>query len=236
VFEIGNSLREARVRQGIEWTEVELATKIRAKYLRALEDEEFHALPGDTYIKGFLRGYADYLGLDGQLYVDEYSSRYVVDGPYEETPLRRPPRRRRDRGVERRVVVLALLAIAALAALVIVAWKYGGGNPSASTPPVVQKQSHAPAASPAGASALRLKGVGTGSYVEVRRNTRHGMLLLQGTVPRGQVEELSGTRFYLFARHPAGLRVRLGGKPVALPAHRNLKVVITGSSTTRVGG
>jgi hypothetical protein len=68
VFEIGNSLREARVRQQLELAEVELATKIRARYLRALEEESFDVLPAQTYVKGFLRTYADYLGLDGQLY------------------------------------------------------------------------------------------------------------------------------------------------------------------------
>ena len=87
MFEIGNSLREARLRQGLEFVEVEQATKIRGKYLRALEDEQFDILPGQTYVKGFLRTYAEYLGLDGELYVDEYNSRYV---PGEEEPLLRP--------------------------------------------------------------------------------------------------------------------------------------------------
>src|SRR4029077_14779742 len=76
VFEIGNSLREARTRKGLDFPELEQGTKIRAKYLRALEDEAFETLPSATYVKGFLRTYADYLGLDGQLYVDEYNVRY----------------------------------------------------------------------------------------------------------------------------------------------------------------
>ena len=80
MFEIGNSLREARVRQQLELGEIELATKIRSRYLRALEEESFDALPAQTYVKGFLRTYADYLGLDGQLYVDEYNSRFGADG------------------------------------------------------------------------------------------------------------------------------------------------------------
>ena len=92
MFEIGSSLREARVRQDVDFPALEQATKIRAKYLRALEDERFELLPAHTYVKGFLRSYADFLGLDGQLYVDEYNSRYVVGD--EETPLRarRAPR------------------------------------------------------------------------------------------------------------------------------------------------
>jgi len=90
VFEIGNSLREARLRQGLDFPELEQGTKIRGKYLRALEDEQFDVLPAQTYVKGFLRSYAEHLGLDGQLYVDEYNSRFVVGE--EEHPQSRPRR------------------------------------------------------------------------------------------------------------------------------------------------
>ena len=90
VFEIGNSLREARLRRHIEFADAEHGTKIRGKYLRALEDERFELLPSHTYIKGFLRSYAEYLGLDGQLYVDEYNSRYVIGE--EDAPIRSPRR------------------------------------------------------------------------------------------------------------------------------------------------
>ena len=61
-------------------------------------------------------------------------------------------------------------------------------------------------------------------------------LLLQGTVAHGRVERLTGSRFFLFVRRPARLRVQLAGKVVALPAHRNLRVVITPDRTTRVRG
>src|ERR671923_2648230 len=104
MFEIGNSLREARVRQALDFPEIEHATKIRGKYLRALEDENFEQLPGQTYVKGFLRTYADYLGLDGQLYVDEYNSRYVVDHDEPLRPRRVSPRARQHRRVESRVL------------------------------------------------------------------------------------------------------------------------------------
>ena len=53
------------MRQRIDISEVEAETKIRAKYLRALENEEWNLLPGPTYVKSFLRTYADALGLDG---------------------------------------------------------------------------------------------------------------------------------------------------------------------------
>ncbi|HKI93349.1 MAG TPA: helix-turn-helix domain-containing protein [Gaiellaceae bacterium] len=234
MFEIGNSLREVRVRQGLDFTEVELATKVRAKYIRALEEEDFEILPGETYIKGFLRAYADFLGLDGQLYVDEYASRFVLD-TFEEPQPRRPQRRRQDRGVERRIVVAALLGIAAVTALVFVAWRFGGSNTAGSTPAVVRTQGTPQAVAPA-AHELVLRGVGKGSYVEVRRGSAAGRVLLQATVHAGGVQRLTGTRFFLYVRAPAGLQVRLGGESVSLPARRNLRVVVTPTRTTRVTG
>src|SRR5688572_27995017 len=74
--DIGSTLRETRIRKKIDITSVEEATKIRAKYLRALENEEFGLLPGPTYAKTFLRTYAEYLGLDPRLLVEEYSARF----------------------------------------------------------------------------------------------------------------------------------------------------------------
>ncbi len=182
MFEIGNSLREARVRQGLDYAQIELGTKIRSKYIKALEDEQFATLPAQPYVKGFLRTYAEFLGLDGQLYVDEYNSRFVVEGQEDAPPIaRRPPtgRARRDRGVERRIVLLALLGIAGLTALVIVAWKFGGSGPS--TPSVV----HNPPTTTAAPTTLRLTGVNGGTYVEVRRSSATGAVLLQATIPAG---------------------------------------------------
>lgn len=74
--EIGATLREARMRARIDIAEIETATKIRAKYLRALENEEWDLLPGPTFVKTFLRTYAEALGLDAKLLVDEYKLRH----------------------------------------------------------------------------------------------------------------------------------------------------------------
>jgi cytoskeleton protein RodZ len=100
--EIGETLREARMRRRIDMTEVETATKIRGKYLRALENEEWDLLPGPTFVKSFLRTYAEYLGLDARLLVEEYRQRYERPAPPDLTPFsaarrpgRRPPRRAR---------------------------------------------------------------------------------------------------------------------------------------------
>jgi cytoskeleton protein RodZ len=64
--DIGATLREARMRAKIDINEVETRTKIRAKYLRAIENEEWDLLPGDVYVKSFLRTYGDFLGLDSR--------------------------------------------------------------------------------------------------------------------------------------------------------------------------
>jgi cytoskeletal protein RodZ len=68
MFEFGSSLREARVRRGIELAQVAAETRIRRRYLQALEEERFELRPGSVYAKGFLRAYADYLGLESQLF------------------------------------------------------------------------------------------------------------------------------------------------------------------------
>jgi cytoskeleton protein RodZ len=70
--EIGDTLREARMKARIDVSELEAKTKIRAKYLRALENEEWSLLPGPTFVKSFLRTYAQALGLDGKALVEEY--------------------------------------------------------------------------------------------------------------------------------------------------------------------
>jgi hypothetical protein len=198
VFEIGNSLRAARERQGLGYPEIELATKIRGKYIRALEEEDFDAVPGDAYIRGFLRTYADYLGLDGEVYVEEYASRFLTSWRDELPPRRERPRvRRRDRHVERRAVILVLAGIALLTALVFVAWRYGGTSSPAPPLGTQQKQQHS--------RGLTLIGVGRGTYVVVRRSSKSGRILFAGTIANGHHEWFTGTRFYVLARRPSRL-------------------------------
>jgi hypothetical protein len=199
VFEIGYSLKAARERQGIDLTEAELATKIRAKYIRALEEEDFDALPADTYARGFLRTYADYLGLDGEIYVDEYASRFHND-EWDDEPRSvrsRTPRPRRERTIERRAVVLVLAGIALITALVVVAWKFSNDNP----PKTPAFGNHKPVAG------LVLHGVGKGTRIVIRQSSRTGRLLFRGTLTPGRVEPFTGTRFWYHARRPSGVRI-----------------------------
>jgi len=68
------------MRARIDVSEIEAGTKIRAKYLRALENEEWDLLPGPTFVKSFLRTYGQALGLDGRALVEEYKLHYEHSG------------------------------------------------------------------------------------------------------------------------------------------------------------
>ena len=98
--DIGATLREARMRARIDVADVETQTKIRAKYLRALENEEWDLLPGPTYVKSFLRTYAEALDLDAKLLVDEYKLRHERLSEVELQPISAaaPGRERRRTG------------------------------------------------------------------------------------------------------------------------------------------
>jgi len=116
---IGERLREARMRQGLDITEVEVATKIRAKYLRALENDEFVMLPGSTYVRSFLRTYAEYLGLDAQLLVEEYRAQHEPRGEIEPHALAPPARPGRERRVAGPPVAIGPGAVAVAAVLFV---------------------------------------------------------------------------------------------------------------------
>src|ERR1700733_8929987 len=96
--DIGATLREARMRSRIDISEVEVRTKIRAKYLRAMENEEWDMLPGPVYVKSFLRTYSDFLGLDSRMLIDDYRRRYERPADQEPRPIATLGREReRDR-------------------------------------------------------------------------------------------------------------------------------------------
>jgi len=139
---IGDTLREARMRQGLDIADVETRTKIRAKYLRALENEEFAMLPGATFVRTFLRTYAEQLGLDPHRLVDEYRQRHEPHDEPESASLGRPAamRDRDRRGGPRRVgpgaVVLlgVVLVVGILAVLGLTGDDGDGDGDRAATP------------------------------------------------------------------------------------------------------
>jgi cytoskeleton protein RodZ len=137
---IGETLREARMRHHLDIADVESRTKIRAKYLRALENEEFGMLPGPTFVKTFMRTYAEMLGLDPHPLVEEYRATYErrddVDHIQSLGPQVRDRRRRAPRPGPGSVLVLVLAAVvAALVAVGLLTEDDGGGDQTAQPPP-----------------------------------------------------------------------------------------------------
>lgn len=239
MFEIGNSLREARLRQGLDLARVEDDTKIRARYLQALEDERFEVLPAETYVKGFLRTYAEYLGLDGHLYVDEFNSRFAsaVEEPILSSP---PPRRRPTRGTGSGLVVVVLAGIVAVAVLVVVAFAFSNdptADPTAGTnsPPkqatssptssIVQPPPPAPA--PAKPVKLTLRAVRGDCWVTVHRGSATGPVAFSGTIFKGELQRFRAPKLALeFGDAPTeNLNVGVNGHRAALPAGAQLVVV-----------
>jgi len=251
VFEIGNSLREARYRQQLELSEVEQATKIRSRYLQALEEESFEALPAQTYVKGFLRTYADYLGLDGQLYVDEYNSSYGVgeDVPREPVVARRSSVvHQRHRRLERRGVLFALGGIGVVCALFIAAFKFSGGNDNPPIPnlgttttapktaPATKVKRHKPAR-PAKLRFFVLAANGN-CWMDVRNFSSSGPSLYTGTLTLHQFQRfVSGTlyagrfvarRLWINFGNPGNVKAAINGRPVTIPGGgRPVMVLVT---------
>jgi cytoskeleton protein RodZ len=148
--DIGSILREARMHARIDISEIETETKIRAKYLRALENEEWDLLPGPTYVKSFLRTYADALGLDGKLLIEEYKLRHERLSDVELqpiAPLGQRDRRRSPRAAVPRGWLVAVVVVGLVVALYFLGRGGGSdngspaGNTGASTPTQSQPSS-----------------------------------------------------------------------------------------------
>ena len=132
---VGKTLREARKRRKIDLAAVEQATKIRLRYLRALENEEWDVLPGETYVRSFIRTYASYLGLDGVRLAEEHRREVGASRPGERLPRVEPapiaprsPRRSAPRLPPR--VLAALVSAALIAVLVAIGLSSGDDGSS----------------------------------------------------------------------------------------------------------
>jgi cytoskeleton protein RodZ len=244
VFEIGATLREARERQGLELTQVERDLKIRARQLQALEEERFDWLPGEAYTRSFLRTYADYLGLEWQLYLAEYDSRFRrLDDDTPIVPNRRPTRTRPRRGGRRALAVAGVAAVAVVVGLA--AWQLGGGKPptvpvaAPAKPPAVQHRivpkpgprpvahrvaAPKPKSKPAAAPKPRLTGeivlttANGPCWILVRRGSADGKQLYLGIVKPGKTISFRGKRLWVRLGAPAALRTVVNGKVLRLPS------------------
>ena len=236
MFEIGSSLREARIRQDLGFEEMEARTKVRGKYLRHLEEERFDQLPGHAYTKGFLRVYADALGLDGRLYVEEYNSRFVAGEEVGAPRVSRVPAGRQRRSRDRResgTVGIALAAILLVTALVIAAWRFGGHeDPQVEGVNAPASRATAGAASKATQQqvVLTVRAVRGPSFMEVRSGS--GKPLYTGTLEKGQLQRFTKKSLYLSVEKPRNVVVKVDGRVYRLDPTGRLRV----SGATAVSG
>ena len=217
--EIGETLREARMRRRIDMAEVETATKIRAKYLRALESEEWELLPGPTFVKTFLRTYAEYLELDARLLVEEYKQRFERPAGMDITPLNLRKQRRSKRVAPRIgpgvVVVLGIVAL--LGALYLLGVSGGGDDerepPAAvETPAPAKKKAKKSKPERAPARPMRVSIVATGQVYVCMEDSRGRAIVDKETLDAGQRTRTFRGRRFKVTFGTAAARIRQNGK------------------------
>jgi cytoskeletal protein RodZ len=228
MFEIGGSLREARLKRNLSPADVQKAIRIRDRYLQALEEERWDLLPGDAYVKGFLRTYADYLGLDGNLYVEEYNSRFARPDEPAFIPERFAHTGARFGGAGfLRPLVVAGVVVAIVAGLA--AWQLTVSPGKQGAPPTTRSTTttshhttkpkrkthttHVSAALPSHAAVVASRG---NSWLWVRSGGANGPTVYEGTLLQGKTLRVSLKRGPVWIRigDPTSIVVRLGGKQV----------------------
>jgi cytoskeleton protein RodZ len=205
--EIGDQLRETRMRNRIDIADVEAATKIRAKYLRALENEEWELLPGPIFVKTFLRTYADYLGLDARILVEEYRARFERPAAQELTPFGTSlgGRRTRPRGPVPAPWMVVLVGVIALVGALYLLSLWGGDPPDeqeAGRPATTPESTSEPAGDgqkerkrePARRTRARLQIQPTGAVSVCLENAAGDALIRNITLQAGQDSETFRTR------------------------------------------
>jgi cytoskeleton protein RodZ len=224
--DIGATLRDARMRARIDVAEVETQTKIRAKYLRALENEEWDLLPGPTYVKSFLRTYAEALDLDAKLLVDEYKLRHERLSEVELQPISAaaPGReRRRTAPVVPPGAIVVLVFVGLIVALYLL--DPGGNDQPSSAGPAVTQPTRPPATPPpvSASSApprpqrVRLALEATGDvYVCLKAGDR---TLLNGvTLTAGDRTPTFRSRRFRLTLGNNAVRLRVNGRPKVVAA------------------
>lgn len=252
--EIGATLREARMRQRIDISEIEAETKIRAKYLRALENEEWGLLPGPTYVRTFLRTYAEALGLDAKLLLEEYKIRHERPSDHDLMPIA-PPRRRPPtgprRGVPRWAPVAAMLVIL-LAALFALGKSGGGDDDGAPTEASVpasttmtgtarrQRTTTTPTArrkprtTATPANVVRLQLVPTGEVFVCLENASGQTLINGATLRPGSTAGPFRSKRFTMRLGNGNVRLRVNGRTRQVGAGSPMGYIVTKGSVRRV--
>jgi len=193
MFDIGASLKEAREKRGLSADDVQQALRIRERYLTALEEERWELLPGDAYTKGFLRTYAEFLGLNGTLYIDEYNERVASN---EDAPLVPESLAPVERG-KSRILFRTIAGVIAVAAVIAALMAFGSGGTTtanipaaaaAATPPVVVRPgaiAHVRRYVPTKVPTALIRAVHGRSWFSVRVGGANGREIFRGFLNRG---------------------------------------------------
>jgi cytoskeleton protein RodZ len=253
VFEIGSTLREARVRRNLTLQQVEEDTKIRVKYVQAMENEDFDIMPGPTYVKGFLRTYAEYLGLDPEVIIGEYRTREprgpsrVHEEPFGGVSTLGKPRSHRGRNTIVFVAVICLLVLGVI-------WALGRNQTPESQLPsqpgdlglTSTSPTPSPSPVPTGTPApvrdiVKLTAKNGDCWIEVRRDAPDGVKLYSGTLKDGQRKKFRGRHLWMSLGNPIAIRLIAGGEKVKLesdvgpwPVEVIKGKVLQGTETTQV--
>lgn len=237
--QIGNTLREARLRLGLSLTDAQRATKIRARYLEALEQERFRMLPDAVYARGFLRAYAELLDLDPEPLLAELAASLAELEP----PPPPPPPARRRVAVSRRAVALGGAIAALLAGLALLGLDVDRRTPPPAMPAPLHTSGPPPASRPgpsraprhpAEATTLVLAAIHGDCWLAVRRDSAAGPLVWQGLLRRGSSLHLGGLPLWVRMGAPWNLDAQLGDRALSgLPsAPRPANVLVTSAGAS----
>jgi hypothetical protein len=243
--DIGSTLREARMRARIDISEVEARTKIRAKYLRAIENEEWDLLPGPVYAKSFLRTYGDFLGLDSRMLLDEFKRRYEHRGDHDSTPIAKLARDR-DRDAQRRSrvpgwapIVLVVVALVAVLYLVGSASQSGSGSnvahkpaPPKPAPAITHPARPKPPPKP---TSVRLQLVPTGTVYVCLVDSAGKKLINEQTYSSGQTVPLQSARKLLLTLGNNAVQMKVNGKSVPVaPSANAIRLLLTPTAVKNI--
>jgi cytoskeleton protein RodZ len=232
---IGERLREARRARGLNLDEVAERTKIRSRYLRALEDEDWEIIPGTAYVRGFLHAYAESLGLDADGVVDEYrrdresAEEEAVDAETIRTTIaKQPPLRSRGRvagGLRFGRGTIAGIVVAALVGIVVVLGLVGDSEEGTGEPAGNETPADSGASEPTTTTealsrvTLRLTATGTVWACVVDQD---GQPVVEGvTLPAGEKEGPFRGRSFEVGLGNGQVEMEANGEPVEIPAAAN---------------
>jgi cytoskeletal protein RodZ len=241
--DIGATLRETRMRARIDISEVEARTKIRAKYLRAIENEEWDLLPGPVYVKSFLRTYSDFLGLDSRMLIDEFKNRYEYRDndtrPIAPMPRDREPSRPRRRLPGWAPVALAVVVLLAVLYVVGSATQSGSGTsahkpvpqkPSAQSPPTTAKPTPPPKP-----TTVSLQLVPTGTVYVCLVDGNGTKLINEQTYNAGQSVPAQKAPKLLLTLGNNAMQMKVNGKSVPVPGSANaIRFLLTPDSVKNI--